>query len=96
MCVFAVRTEFKLFNFLLVKKDVRVKGDVSVMTYRGHSLLRCLSRAYFSPFETTGQVGNVLVLLVDNWICDFYTAFSYIHFIRTFRLFFFPAIYLHW
>ena len=30
------------------------------MTYRGHSLLRCLSRAHFSPLETTGQV-NVCI-----------------------------------
>ncbi|CAB4005840.1 DDB1- and CUL4-associated factor 11 [Paramuricea clavata] len=37
------------------QKEVKLKGDVSVMTYRGHSLLRCLSRAYFSPLETTGQ-----------------------------------------
>jgi WD repeat-containing protein 23 len=29
--------------------------DVSVMTYRGHSVLRTLVRAHFSPVETTGQ-----------------------------------------
>ena len=37
------------------QKEIKLKGDVSVMTYRGHSLLKCLSRAYFSPLETTGQ-----------------------------------------
>ncbi|XP_046842825.1 DDB1- and CUL4-associated factor 11-like isoform X2 [Xenia sp. Carnegie-2017] len=37
------------------KKNYKIEGDVSVMTYRGHSLLRCLSRAHFSPLETTGQ-----------------------------------------
>ncbi|WFD42351.1 hypothetical protein MPSI1_000993 [Malassezia psittaci] len=29
--------------------------DCSVMTYRGHSVLRTLIRCYFSPRETTGQ-----------------------------------------
>lgn len=38
-----------------LRKAGRVKGDVSVKTYRGHSLLRCLSRAHFSPLETTAQ-----------------------------------------
>lgn len=28
--------------------------DCSVMTYRGHSVLRTLIRCHFSPFETTG------------------------------------------
>lgn len=28
--------------------------DCSVMTYRGHAVLRTLIRCYFSPAETTG------------------------------------------
>jgi len=28
--------------------------DCSVMTYRGHSVLRTLIRCHFSPMETTG------------------------------------------
>jgi len=28
--------------------------DCSVMTYRGHAVLRTLIRCYFSPVETTG------------------------------------------
>jgi len=31
------------------------RGDNSIMTYRGHSVLRTLIRSYFSPMETTGQ-----------------------------------------
>ncbi|XP_028392879.1 DDB1- and CUL4-associated factor 11-like isoform X2 [Dendronephthya gigantea] len=37
------------------QRDTKLKGDVSVMTYRGHSFLRCLIRARFSPVETTAQ-----------------------------------------
>lgn len=29
--------------------------DVSVQTFRGHSVLQTLIRAYFSPVHTTGQ-----------------------------------------
>lgn len=35
--------------------DVRHPMDCSVMTYHGHSVLRTLMRAYFSPAHTTGQ-----------------------------------------
>ncbi|GMH42992.1 hypothetical protein BSKO_10914 [Bryopsis sp. KO-2023] len=36
-------------------KDIRHPNDVSLMTYRGHSVLQTLIRAYFSPMHTTGQ-----------------------------------------
>lgn len=36
-------------------RDVRHPADNSVMTYRGHQVLRTLMRAYFSPAHTTGQ-----------------------------------------
>ena len=32
-----------------------VDGDMSVMTYHGHRVLRTLIRCYFSPQATTGQ-----------------------------------------
>jgi len=32
-----------------------VEGDVSVMTYRGHSVLNTLIRCHFSPVHSTGQ-----------------------------------------
>ena len=35
--------------------DVRHPHDASVMTYHGHSVLRTLMRAYFSPAHSTGQ-----------------------------------------
>lgn len=52
----------------LNKKKV-VKGDTSVMTYRGHCVLHTLVRCHFSPAATTGQrfiysgcaSGNVVV-----------------------------------
>jgi WD repeat-containing protein 23 len=36
-------------------KKMKLNGDVSVMTYRGHGVLHTLIRAYFSPEFTTGQ-----------------------------------------
>lgn len=33
-----------------------MEGDTSVMTYKGHKVLRCQIRCRFSPTHTTGQV----------------------------------------
>lgn len=59
------------YSFLLVKKNYKIEGDVSVMTYRGHSLLRCLSRAHFSPLETTGQVDVCIFSFFYKLLCSF-------------------------
>lgn len=32
-----------------------LEGDTSVMTYRGHIVIKTLVRCRFSPTETTGQ-----------------------------------------
>ncbi|EDO46488.1 predicted protein, partial [Nematostella vectensis] len=37
------------------RKSETLAGDVSLMTYRGHSVLNTLIRCYFSPDHTTGQ-----------------------------------------
>ena len=36
-----------------------IKGDSSLMTYRGHGVLHTLIRCYFSPQFSTGQVGTI-------------------------------------
>lgn len=33
----------------------KLEGDTSVMTYRGHIVIKTLVRCRFSPVETTGQ-----------------------------------------
>ena len=35
---------------------MKLPGDVSVMTYSGHSVKNTLIRCHFSPSSTTGQV----------------------------------------
>ena len=47
-----------LRSFLLcipVGRVRQIQGDSSLMTYRGHSVLHTLIRAYFSPEYSTGQ-----------------------------------------
>ncbi|XP_076470711.1 DDB1- and CUL4-associated factor 11-like [Babylonia areolata] len=52
-----------------LNKKKQIKGDTSVMTYRGHCVLHTLVRCHFSPAFTTGQrfiysgcaTGNIVV-----------------------------------
>ena len=39
-----------------VDKQAEMAGDDSLMTYRGHQVLKCLIRSRFSPVHVTGQV----------------------------------------
>ncbi|KAK9796237.1 hypothetical protein WJX73_006957 [Symbiochloris irregularis] len=47
--------DYRWMNYPGRGLDVRHPMDCSVMTYHGHSVLRTLMRAYFSPAHTTGQ-----------------------------------------
>jgi WD repeat-containing protein 23 len=39
-----------------VGKHSEMMDDVSLVTYRGHTVLKSLVRCHFSPVHTTGQV----------------------------------------
>ena len=53
----------------MVSPKNEIAGEKSLMTYRGHSILRTLFRCHFSPTFNTGQryfytglaAGNILV-----------------------------------
>ena len=47
--------DYRWMEYPGVGYDVRHPHDGSVMTYRGHSVLRTLMRAYWSPAHSTGQ-----------------------------------------
>ena len=51
----AVCRDYRWMNYPGRGRDVKHPQDMSVMTYRGHTVLRTLMRAYFSPPHTTGQ-----------------------------------------
>lgn len=53
---------------------VKLKGDVSVMTYTGHAVKNTLIRCRFSPLATTGQV-----ILSNNVFRCFYEICSVIY-----------------
>lgn len=42
-------------------KHTKLAGDVSVMTYTGHSVKNTLIRCHFSPYSTTGQVSTIII-----------------------------------
>lgn len=44
-----------MFNVTVCIPREPIKGDTSVMTYRGHSVLNTLIRCRFSPVHSTGQ-----------------------------------------
>ncbi|KAJ7597418.1 WD40 repeat-like protein [Mycena floridula] len=46
--------DYRYFRYPQLKRAAHPQ-DCSVMTYRGHSVLRTLIRCYFSPAETTGS-----------------------------------------
>lgn len=43
------------FSYVVCVNRKATEGDVSVMTYRGHSVLNTLIRCHFSPSFSTGQ-----------------------------------------
>lgn len=60
------KLKLKLFwgNFQLIWINIyfsvyaprtKLEGDTSIMTYRGHVVIKTLVRCRFSPVETTGQ-----------------------------------------
>lgn len=50
---------FRLFTkqtkFSVLSAGTPIEGDTSIMTYRGHVVVKTLVRCRFSPAETTGQ-----------------------------------------
>lgn len=46
---------FILVFFVVACSKTKILGDTSLMTYRGHSVLRTLIRCRFSPSFSTGQ-----------------------------------------
>lgn len=46
------------------QRSVKLPGDVSVMTYSGHSVKNTLIRCHFSPSSTTGQVRMQYMVLL--------------------------------
>lgn len=42
-------------DFLVYAPRTKLEGDTSIMTYRGHVVIKTLVRCRFSPAETTGQ-----------------------------------------
>lgn len=47
--------DYRWMDYPAVGKDIRHPYDQSLMTYKGHQVLRTLIRCYFSPAFTTGQ-----------------------------------------
>lgn len=45
----------RIYVCLVYSSKSKVEGDTSVMTYRGHIVIKTLVRCRFSPAETTGQ-----------------------------------------
>lgn len=53
----------------------KLDGDTSIMTYKGHVVIKTLVRSRFSPMETTGQryiyTGCGVGRVVSKWFCFF-------------------------
>ncbi|KAI5079705.1 hypothetical protein GOP47_0005184 [Adiantum capillus-veneris] len=47
--------DYRWMDYPGVGKDIKHPYDQSLMTYKGHRVLRTLIRCYFSPMFTTGQ-----------------------------------------
>ena len=56
LLLFVVRNcHWICFSFAVASPKNKIAGDTSLMTYRGHSILRTLIRCRFSPAFSTGQ-----------------------------------------
>lgn len=54
--LFCYPQNFILYLFVLVYSSKnKLDGDTSIMTYKGHVVIKTLVRCRFSPIETTGQ-----------------------------------------
>ncbi|EPS65052.1 hypothetical protein M569_09724, partial [Genlisea aurea] len=47
--------DYRWMEFPVLARSLRLAEDLSLATYRGHSVLRTLIRCYFSPEYSTGQ-----------------------------------------
>lgn len=52
---YSVIFKISYFHFTVASTKHQIAGDTSLMTYRGHSVLRTLIRCRFSPAFSTGQ-----------------------------------------
>ena len=46
---------FFIYVVTVIMRKTNIKGDTSIATYRGHSVLQTLIRCHFSPQFSTGQ-----------------------------------------
>lgn len=50
-----LKSQLNCYSLAVASPKNKIAGDTSLMTYRGHSVLRTLIRCRFSPAFSTGQ-----------------------------------------